>query len=40
MDDMDDFRPGLKARTEAGVRSVLQEANLYKREVRELSKRT
>ena len=37
MDDMDDFRPGLKARTEAGVRSVLQEANLYKREVRELS---
>lgn len=38
MDDMDDFRPGLKARTEAGARSVLQEANLYKREVRELSK--
>ncbi|QBP42473.1 ATP-dependent sacrificial sulfur transferase LarE [Paenisporosarcina antarctica] len=38
MDDMDDFRPGLKARTEAGVRSVLQEANLYKREVRQLSK--
>lgn len=38
MDDTDDFRPGLKARTEAGARSVLQEANLYKREVRELSK--
>lgn len=38
MDDMDDFRPGLKARTEAGARSVLQEAGLYKEEVRELSK--
>lgn len=37
MDDMDDFRPGLKARTEAGVRSVLQEANIYKHEVRELA---
>lgn len=37
MDDLDDFRPGLKARTEAGVRSVLQEAEFYKREVRELS---
>jgi uncharacterized protein len=38
MDDLDDFRPGLKARTEAGVRSVLQEAGLYKKEVRALSK--
>ncbi|WP_117168073.1 ATP-dependent sacrificial sulfur transferase LarE [Paraliobacillus sediminis] len=38
MDDIDDFRPGLKARTEAGVRSVLQEARLYKDEVRSLSK--
>ena len=38
MDDIEDFRPGLKARTEAGVRSVLQEAGLYKREVRTLSK--
>lgn len=37
MDDLDDFRPGLKARTEAGARSVLQEAELYKREVRFLS---
>lgn len=37
MDDMDDFRPGLKARTEAGVRSVLQEADIYKYEVRELA---
>ncbi|MGG3450472.1 ATP-dependent sacrificial sulfur transferase LarE [Domibacillus aminovorans] len=38
MDDMDDFRPGMKARTEAGARSVLQEAGLYKQEVRKLSK--
>ncbi len=38
MDDMDDFRPGLKARTEAGARSVLQEADFYKKEVREMSK--
>ena len=38
MDDLNDFRPGLKARTEAGVRSVLQEAGLYKTEVRALSK--
>lgn len=38
MDDLDDFRPGLRARTEAGARSVLQEADLYKREVREMSK--
>ncbi|MBS4195132.1 ATP-dependent sacrificial sulfur transferase LarE [Lederbergia citri] len=37
MDDMEDFRPGLKARTEEGVRSVLQEAGLYKHEVRELA---
>ncbi|WP_425435170.1 ATP-dependent sacrificial sulfur transferase LarE [Oceanobacillus rekensis] len=38
MDDMDDFRPGLKARTEEGARSVLQEAGMYKQEIRELSK--
>ncbi|WP_152655467.1 ATP-dependent sacrificial sulfur transferase LarE [Oceanobacillus sp. CFH 90083] len=38
MDDEEDFRPGLKARTEEGIRSVLQEANLYKSEVRELAK--
>ncbi|MCJ8009489.1 ATP-dependent sacrificial sulfur transferase LarE [Lederbergia wuyishanensis] len=37
MDDMEDFRPGLKARNEEGVRSVLQEAGLYKHEVRELA---
>lgn len=38
MDDLDDFRPGLRARTEAGVRSVLQEAGLYKQEIRSLTK--
>ncbi|MEI3605237.1 ATP-dependent sacrificial sulfur transferase LarE [Pseudogracilibacillus sp. SE30717A] len=38
MDDMDDFRPGLRARTEEGARSVLQEAGIYKNEVREISK--
>lgn len=38
MDDIEDFRPGMKARTEAGVRSVLQEANFYKQEVRKLAK--
>lgn len=38
MDDEDDFRPGLRARTEYGVRSVLQEADIYKAEVRELAK--
>lgn len=38
MDDMEDFRPGLRARTEEGARSVLQEAGIYKTEVREISK--
>ncbi|MDW8569529.1 ATP-dependent sacrificial sulfur transferase LarE [Staphylococcus shinii] len=38
MDDLDDFRPGLKARTEFNVRSILQEADLYKSAVREISK--
>src|SRR5699024_9119768 len=38
MNDEEDFRPGLKARTEEGIRSVLQEANMYKSEVRELAK--
>ena len=37
-DDIDDFRPGIKARDEAGVRSVLQEAGLYKTEIRQLAK--
>lgn len=38
MDDEEDFRPGLKARTEEGIRSVLQEANFYKTDVRKLAK--
>lgn len=38
MDDEADFRPGLQARTEEGVRSVLQEADLYKHEIRALAK--
>lgn len=38
MDDNNDFRPGLRARTEENVRSVLQEAGLYKKEIRQLSK--
>ncbi|MFB4475737.1 7-cyano-7-deazaguanine synthase, partial [Oceanobacillus caeni] len=37
MDDEEDFRPGLKARTEEGIRSVLQEVNMYKTDVRELA---
>lgn len=37
MDDNADFRPGLRARDEAGAVSVLQTADLYKREVRELA---
>lgn len=38
MDDLGDYRPGLQAKTEQGVRSVLQEAGLYKQEIRTLSK--
>ena len=38
MDDLEDFRPGLRARTEEGARSVLQEADLYKDEIRQLAK--
>lgn len=37
MDDLDDFRPGMRARTEAGARSVLQEVGLFKKEVRALA---
>ena len=37
MDDLDDFRPGMRARTEAGARSVLQEVGLCKKEVRQLA---
>jgi uncharacterized protein len=38
MDDLGDYRPGLKAKNEQGVRSVLQEAGLTKEEIRILSK--
>jgi uncharacterized protein len=38
-DDLGDWRPGLMAAREMGVRSPLQEANLTKAEVRELSRR-
>ena len=38
MDDTGDYRPGMKAIRELGVRSPLQEAGLYKSEIRELSR--
>jgi uncharacterized protein len=37
-DDTDDFRPGMRAKSEQGVRSPLLEASLSKAEVREISK--
>lgn len=37
-DDMSDYRPGINAAKEYGVRAPLQEAGLYKEEIRELSK--
>ncbi len=36
-DDLDDFRPGLRAARDLGVRSPLQEVGLTKNEIRELS---
>ena len=39
MDDLGDHRPGRKALKEKGVRSPLQEAELNKKEIRELSRR-
>jgi len=38
-DDLGDFRPGIRAAIEKGVRGPLQEAELGKEEVRELSRR-
>ena len=38
-DDLDDFRPGMKAARELGVRSPLQEAMLTKADIRSMSKR-
>lgn len=37
-DDRDDFRPGMRAAQEVGVRSVLKEVGLTKKEIRELSR--
>lgn len=39
MDDNGDYRPGLKAVAELGVKSPLRECDLYKEEIRELSKK-
>ena len=39
VDDMGDYRPGLKALAELGVQSPLREAGLGKAEIRELSRR-
>ena len=38
-DDLDDYRPGMQAVNELGIRSPLKEAKLTKEEIRELSKR-
>jgi uncharacterized protein len=38
-DDNGDFRPGLKALTELGIRSPLMESGLIKSEIRELSRK-
>jgi uncharacterized protein len=38
VDDLGDYRPGLQAKTEQGVRSPLQEAGFRKEEIRQLSK--
>ena len=37
MDDLGDYRPGLQAIKELGIRSPLREAGLYKKEIRALS---
>lgn len=39
MDDMGDYRPGMRAIEELGVKSPLRHAALYKHEIRELSKK-
>lgn len=38
MDDMGDYRPGMVAIAELGIKSPLREAELYKAQIRELSK--
>ncbi|TDL75625.1 ATP-dependent sacrificial sulfur transferase LarE [Rhodococcus qingshengii] len=37
-DDMNEYRPGMQAAKEKGIRGPLLEANLYKQEIRELSR--
>ncbi len=37
-DDLNEYRPGMQAAKEQGVRGPLQEANLFKEEIRELSR--
>jgi uncharacterized protein len=37
VDDLGDYRPGLQAKNEQGVRSTLQEAGMLKEEIRQLS---
>jgi uncharacterized protein len=39
MDDLGDYRPGLRALAELGIESPLREAGLHKAEIRELSRR-
>ena len=38
MDDLGDYRPGMQAVKELGIKSPLREAKLYKQEIRDLSK--
>lgn len=38
MDDTGDYRPGLQAVAELGIKSPLREANLYKQDIRDLSR--
>lgn len=38
MDDIKDFRPGMKAAQEQGILAPLMEANLYKKDIMKLSK--
>lgn len=38
MDDLGDYRPGMQAVAELGIKSPLREAGLYKQEIRELSR--
>ncbi|KAA9022534.1 ATP-dependent sacrificial sulfur transferase LarE [Niallia endozanthoxylica] len=37
-DDMNEYRPGMQAAKEKGIRGPLQEANLFKEEIRKLSR--